>query len=65
MLSLNCVARIIYTPENSTIHSLNKKRFSSIYEHNSKLRKPLGLRLQQEMKDINIVANKICQRENN
>jgi len=52
------------TPENSTIYFLNRKRFSTIYENNSKLRKLLGLRLQKEMKDINIVFNEICQCEN-
>jgi hypothetical protein len=35
------------TSDNSTIYFLNEKRFSTIYEHNSKLRKPLGLRLQK------------------
>ncbi|XP_060871928.1 uncharacterized protein LOC132946087 [Metopolophium dirhodum] len=62
-LSLNYIARIFSSPENSTIHFLNKKRFSNIYEHNSKLRKPLGLRLQKEMMDINIEINEICQHE--
>jgi len=64
-LSLNYIARIIlYTPDNSTIHVLNQQRFSNIYEYNSKLRKPLGLRLQKEMMDINISFDEICQREN-
>jgi len=63
-LSLSYIARILSTLENSTIHFLNRKRFSAIYEHNSKLRKPLGLRLQKEMTDINIVFNEICEREN-
>jgi len=63
-LSLNYIARILSTPNNSTILFLNKNRFSKIYEHNPKLRRPLGLRLQQEMMEINIVANEICQREN-
>ncbi|XP_050066012.1 uncharacterized protein LOC126555090 [Aphis gossypii] len=63
-LSLNYIARILSTPNNSTIHFLNKNRFSNIYEHNPKLRKPLGLRIQQEMMEINIAANEICQREN-
>lgn len=63
-LLLNNIARIISTPDNSTIYFLNEKRFSTIYEHSSKLRKPLGLRLQKEMKDINIVHNEICQRKN-
>lgn len=63
-LSLNYIARILSTPNNSTIHFLNKNRFSNTYEHNPKLRKPLGLRIQQEMMEINIVANEICQREN-
>ncbi|XP_016658134.1 uncharacterized protein LOC107883144 [Acyrthosiphon pisum] len=62
-LSLNYIARILSSPENSTIHFLNKKRFLNIYEYNSKLRRPLGLRLQKEMMDINIEYNKICQRE--
>jgi len=58
------IARILYTPENSTIHFLNRKHFSAIYAHNSKLRKPLGLRLQKEMTDINIDFNEICKPEN-
>ncbi|KAF0749002.1 Uncharacterized protein FWK35_00022234 [Aphis craccivora] len=60
-LSLNYIARILSTPNNSTIHFLNKNRLSKIYEHNPKLRKPLGLKLQQEMMEINIVANEISQ----
>ncbi|KAE9525443.1 hypothetical protein AGLY_014243 [Aphis glycines] len=63
ILSLNYIARILSSPENSTIHFLNKKRFSNIYEHNPKLRRPLGLRLLKDMMDINIEYNEICQRE--
>jgi hypothetical protein len=65
-LFLSYIARIRSTPENSTIHFLNRKRFSAIYEHNSKIRKPLGLELflQKEMMDINMVFIEICQREN-
>lgn len=63
-LILKYIARIISTPENSTIHFLNKKRFSTMHKFNSKLRKPLGPRLQKRMKDINIVFNEIRQHEN-
>ncbi|KAE9528885.1 hypothetical protein AGLY_012460 [Aphis glycines] len=63
ILSLNYIDRILSSPENSTIHFLNKKHFSNIYEYNPKLRRPLGLRLLKEMMDINIEYNEICQRE--
>lgn len=45
----------ISTPENVTIHYSNKKRFLTVYEHDSELRKPLGLRLQQEMLDVSVL----------
>jgi len=63
-LSFNYIARIISTPDNSTIHVLNQQRFSDIYKHNSKLRKPLGMRLQKEIMDINIPIDEIYQWEN-
>jgi hypothetical protein len=57
-LSLNYIVCIISTPDNSTIHLSNKNRFCNIYDYISRLRKPLGLRLQKEFMNINISMGK-------
>jgi len=51
------------TPDNSTVHYLNKNNFSFIYGSNTKLRKPLILRLLKEMTDNNISPDTILQQE--
>jgi len=64
-LSLNYIARILSTPDNSTFSFLIKNRFGNIFSTNLNLKKPLGLRMTNEMAITNIDPNLIFKREIN
>ncbi|KAL4141753.1 hypothetical protein QTP88_004330 [Uroleucon formosanum] len=62
-LALNYIARILSSPENSTLPFLTQNCFENTFCSNPNLKKPLGLRMLYEISHTNIDPNLIIKRE--
>ncbi|KAE9521571.1 hypothetical protein AGLY_018035 [Aphis glycines] len=61
--ALNYIARILSSPENSTLPFLTQNRFANTFCSNPNLKKPLGQRMLYEMSHTNIDPNLIIKQE--